>query len=249
MAEQESQDLVLPQQEASLSFRIEMVISDLFFRYWKGLVVTVAAALIGAYAYGTWTTHVDTNQRLGAAELFDLVNELDAIPAMGELSDPQRQQLIDIAARMDAVGQVTGGTGDAIARLNAGAAYDRAGDHEAQVRTLQVALYHADGDLRSSVLSALASAELSAGQADAAVQHWRELVKTGEGIVAQQGALDLGVVLESLNRGGEALVVYTDFKARWPESVLSTQVDAHMASLNAPAANPPADGPPQGATP
>lgn len=249
VAEQESQDLVLPQQEAGLSFRIEMLLSDLFFRYWKGLVVTIAAALIGAYAYGTWTTHVDTKQRLGAADVFDLVTELDAIPAMGDLTDTQRQQLIDIGARLDAVGQATGGTGDALARLNAAAAYDRAGDHEAQARTLQTALRSAGGDLRGSVLSALANAELSAGQADAAILHWSELVKTGEGIIAQQAAVDLGVVLESLNRSSDALIVYTAFKARWPDSVLGSQVDAHLASLNTAAAEPTPDGAPQGATP
>jgi tetratricopeptide (TPR) repeat protein len=78
----------------------------------------------------------------------------------------------------------------------------------------------------------LAHATLMAGDGDAAVQQYKDLMASrGDSYLAQWAALDLGRAYEQLGRTDEAIAVYDDVLARWPDTPGAEEVTDHKVQL------------------
>ncbi|MEO0495738.1 MAG: hypothetical protein AAF081_20210, partial [Actinomycetota bacterium] len=104
------------------------------------------------------------------------------------------------------------------------------GKPDDQRRVLEMAEADAEGVLAYGVQSSLATLELEAGKGDAAVDRLRELADRKD-VLGEQASLDLGRVLETLDRNEEARKVYDAFETQWPESTRLDEVREHKKAL------------------
>lgn len=228
-----SEPIEVPVDEAGLTFKFEMAIKNFLLGFWPAIVGTIGVVLVGFLIYGQYQSWNLNNQRKITAETNKIVAELPVPMPMQPLSEEDRKELITGADKMMKIGEEGRATARVEAYLRAAEAYREAGATDKQRRALEAAADGATGPLRYSALAGLANLDLEAGEADAAIAKLEQLMAQENGFEGEQAALDLGLVLEQLDRQDEARGVYEKFQQRWPESARKDIVTARLDALSA----------------
>ncbi len=235
MAESVQDDLELKPAKAGAAFRAEMFVTDLALRYWKHAAAAVVTILVVVLVYGQVQQYRVAGQRTTArevsAELAKLpapLPQLSASVAEGKPIDTAR--LAPVGEALVAIANGASGPAAVDARMTAAEVFRLVGDKARQREALTKALPDATGVLAWSVDSALANLDLEEGKGDDAVGRLKKL-SVGEGFLAEQSTLDLGLALESLDRDDEAAKVYADFLTRFPTSTRADDARARQARL------------------
>ncbi len=231
MAEEQSGGLALPEQDAGAGFKAEMWVANTFLGYWKQLLVVIVIGLIGVLIYGMWANQYQHQQRATTGQIADVQFNLpkDAVP--GSMTDAQTATFAEAAGRLDEIGAAAAGTARVEAYLNAAELYRMVGNAEAQRSSLENAAKDSSGALQYAAVGALANLDLEEGQGDAAVERLRGLKDNMTGMLSEQSTIDLGLALEHLEKPADAVVVYTEFLEKWPESTRADDVEARQQRI------------------
>lgn len=235
MAETAQDDLELKPAKAGAAFRTEMFLTDVVLRYWKHAATVVVVGLLSVLLYGQWSQYRVREQRgTEAAAALELAKLPASLPILAE--QVAQGQAIDTARLLEVgtalVAIADGGTGTAAvdARMTAAEAFRLAKDRARQREALIKAEPLATGVLAWSVQSALANLDLEEGKGPDAVGRLQKL-SAGEGFLAEQATLDLGLAHESLGQKEEAAKVYADFLTRFPNSTRAEDARTRQARL------------------
>lgn len=238
MAEQPTEGLVLPQQDAGAAFRTEMALANFLYGYWRHILALVGAVLVGALVYGQYQSWYRSGQMKTTAEISDVRAKLpeallSPYPAQGGLSDADKQAARDGAAALVKIGESARGAARAEAYLNAAELFRQAGDASQQRAALEAASASAKGALRYAAVAGLANLDLEEGRGEDAVSRLSVLANEVDGMLAEQATLDLGLAHEHLGQPEQALSVYDAFVQKWPESPRASEAASRKARLGA----------------
>ena len=229
MADLEDDDLDLKPADAGALFRAEMWATNAILGYWKHLLAVLIVGLLCFLFYGQYQSYVQRTQRAATSMISDVEAELPAplqilaAQSAAGILEIDAEELTDIGDRLTEVGRIANPPAKTEALLKAAEVFRIAGASDQRRAALQLAAEGAEGVLRFAVEGALADLELEVGEGDAAVDRLKALME-GEGFLAQQAALDLGLALEQLDRSDEAVEIYDEFMHRWPDSARTDQV-------------------------
>ncbi len=230
-------DLDLELEDAGTAFRAEMAATNFFMGYWKHLLAVAVVFLISVLLWGEYAGMVRGEQRQASSALAKVEAELPGpviqLPAMRAQSTAgtDDEALAAVAAKMMSLAAESDRAASVEAALKAAELYRIAGMAAERRASLEAATQHAEGVLLYSVEAALASLDLEEGNGDAAVQRYRNLQAEDDDFLAQQASVDLGMALEHLERQDEALKIYDEFLAKWPDSTRSEHVASRKAGL------------------
>lgn len=230
----DEEDLTLEPQQAGMAFRAEMWAMDTLLGYWPYLIGGLAVILGAIFFYGQYSTFARNQQRFASKQIAQVeevlperVAALSYLQAGGQPIDIA--QAVEAAVNLEAV-EATGAARTE-AMLKAAELYRIAAKPEEQRMALEVASSTGTGVLHFVAESAIANLELEAGENDAAVKRLRALSQAHDDYLGEQAALDLGLILEQLDRKDEALAVYSSFLSRWTDSPRSEDVRKRQAAL------------------
>lgn len=237
--------LELPKAEAGVAFKAEMAATNLLLGYWMHALVLVVVGLVAVLLWGTWSSHVLSEQRRISAEISEVERVLTApLPLLQEEVSAGRVQRTDLMAPADAMANVAGaasGAGAVEGWLKAAELYRLAGNVERQRATLESAVAAADKDVLGYAAEAgLANLDLEQGKSAEAVDRFTRMRDEYPGILGQNAALDLGLSLQHLGRTDEAARVYEAFLVKWPDSPHADDVRKRQGTLGVAAAPAPA---------
>ncbi len=157
-----------------------------------------------------------------------------------ELTEEQLQRVEEAGDELLAIGREASGTAAIEARLKASELYRITDATDKRREALQLAadateslLQRDKAPLRYAAQGGLANLELEQGEGDSAVARLRTLSEELDGYLAEQATLDLGLVLEHLERDLEAQTVYAGFDVRWPDSPRIEEIQARLERLQA----------------
>lgn len=226
-------DLTLPQQEAGALFRLEMAATSFLLGYWRHIVAIVAVGLLTVLVYGQYTSIHRKNQRAMSAQIAEAWVDIPPEAVPGQLTEAQEIAIREVADTVVALGAEFNGAAAAEAYIRSAELYRVLGDSEAQRKALESAVPYARGALLFAARSGLANLDLEAGNADAAIATWRDLMTTMDGWLAEEAALSLAQVYAHQGRASDARGVYVEFQARWPGSPRMSVVTDKLAHLDA----------------
>ncbi|MEM6925447.1 MAG: tetratricopeptide repeat protein [Myxococcota bacterium] len=231
----EEDDLEFQQADAGLLFRAEMWATNAFLGYWRHLVAGLVVVLLGFLLWGQYTAWVVSDQRSASQQIHQALGDLPPLDRIGpgrafgqELADGA--DLAKTAGELEKVAEDSRGAAHTEALLKAAELYRLAGKPDDQRRVLETAEADAEGVLAYGVQSSLATLDLEAGNGDAAVDRLRGLADRAD-VLGEQASLDLGRVLETLERDEEARQVYDAFESQWPESTRLDEVRERKKAL------------------
>ena len=222
-------------------FKAQMGVYQFFATWWKQLLGALGIFLVGTLAYSLISDHLREEQRDLHAQISDIERRMptpDPLSAYGmapmdDLDDEDRvANLREGARRYDGIADGGRGAAATMARLKAAGAWDRAGDAEAELASLQKANEEGGkGILGWSAASQLAAAKLAAGDVDGAAAVLTTVNQTTSGVISEKALLDLGLMYETAERTDDAIKTLEDFTARYPESALSMQAAEALGRL------------------
>jgi tetratricopeptide (TPR) repeat protein len=226
--------------EADFLFRAQMGAYNFFAGYWPQLLGVLGVFLVLTLAYSLYSEHVRDTQRDLQARIADVDRKMpqpDPMAAMfgsaGEDSTDENlaANLREGARRYVEIANEGSGTATIMAWQRAADAYERVGDTEQAISSLQSA-YDAQGArlLGWSVASRLASMKVSSGDVEGAVALFQAHT-AGEDFVAQHASLELGLLQESSGRSDEALTTLLGFLERFPDSLFAEQAAEALSRL------------------
>jgi hypothetical protein len=228
----EQKDLDIPTEGGDLGLRAEMAAGDFFLRYWRLMLGAVAAVVLGLFAFGQWRSWTTDAQRRETAAIADVEAELPGDPTgrfptlltIAQAKAGMRPDVtVDDAKVKDAAGKLAevagsaSGTAAVEGWLKAAELYRIAGDAANRRKALEGAADHADGVLKYAAVAGLANLDLEEGKVDEGLGRF-EALRKGDDFLARQATLDLATSLEALGRHAEAVKVYDDYLAKWPQA-------------------------------
>jgi len=231
----EEDDLEFQQADAGLLFRAEMWATNAFLGYWRHLLAGLVVILLGFLLYGQYTAWVVSDQRGASQQIEQALGDLPPLDRIGPgrvfgQPLPDDTDLAETAEELEAIAENSRDAARVEALLKAAELYRLEGDAEGQRRVLEAAVADAEGVFAYGVQSSLANLDLEEGEGDAAVARLRELADR-EDVLGEQATLDLGRVLETLDRDEEAREVYEAFETQWPESSRLDEVRERKKAL------------------
>lgn len=227
MAEEDTQpspERVLDQR-AGVAFRAEMWLTDRLLRYWKHLAGAAVAILLGAFAWGQWSSWYESSQRRVTAEIAAVeavlsmpieqmpIAKAGLIPGKKFRKSEAREAADELMRIADA------GRGMAAVEgwLKAAELYRTAGEADKRRDALTKAAGKAGGVLYYATVLSLANLDIEEGKADEGVARLRALAKQG-GFEGRRALLDLGLTLEGLGRTEDARAAYDELITTFPEA-------------------------------
>jgi len=235
-------DLTLPQAEAGALFKLEMAATSFLIGYWRHLVAVVVLGLLVVLAYGQYANMQRRNQRAMTSQIAEAWADIPPEAVPGQLTEAQEADIRGVADKVVALGAEFNGAAAAEAYIRAAELYRVLGDTESQRKALEGAVPYAKGALLFAARSGLANLDVEAGNVDAAIATWRDLMDTMNGWLAEEAALSLAQLYAHQGRDADARGVYVEFQARWPESPRQGEVADKLAHLDASATDAPAPG-------
>ena len=227
--------------EEDVLFKAQMGVYQFFATWWKQLLGALGIFLAGTLAYSLISDHLREEQR----ELHAQINDIDrrmptpdplslyGMAPMDDLEDEERiANLREGARRYDVVADGGRGAAATMARLKAAGAWQRAGDAESELASLQLANESGGkGILGWSAAAQLAAAKQAAGDIDGAAEVLTTVNQTTAGIISEKALLEIGLMYESADRADDAIKTLEDFTTRYPDSPLSLQAAEALGRL------------------
>jgi tetratricopeptide (TPR) repeat protein len=231
----------LDEGDQDVIFKAQMGVYQFFATWWKQLLGGLGIFLAGTLAYSLISDHQREEQRDLHAEISDIERRMptpDPLAAYGmaPLDDPEDEERIanlrEGARRYDVIATDGRGAAATMASLKAAGAWQRAGDAESELASLQLANESSgSGILGWSAASQLAAAKMAAGDVDGAAAVLTAVNQSTSGIIGEKALLDLGLMYESAERADDAIKTLEDFTARYPESALLMQAAEALGRL------------------
>ena len=222
-------------------FKAQMGVYQFFGSNWKYMLGFLGVFLLATLAYSLYAENSRQEQRSFQASIDEIGRRMpapDPLSAFGmaPMDDPEdadrMANLKEGAKRYDAVAESGGGTAATMARLKAAEAWERAGETETQIASLQAAHdLGGKGVLGWSASAQLAGAKADVGDIDGAAAVLTGVNTSSRGIIAEQALLDLGLIYVAAGRNEEATATLQDFTTRYPESALRAQAAEALGRL------------------
>jgi len=231
----EDDDLEFQQADAGLLFRAEMWATNAFLGYWQYLLAGIVVILLGFLLWGQYTASVVSSQRGASQRIEQALGDLPSLDRIGPSRVfgqplPDDADLPKSAKMLEEIAADSAGAARIEALMKAAELYRLEGQPKDQRRALIAAEGDAKGVLAFGVQSSLANLDLEEGDGESAVERLRDLAERDD-VLGEHASLDLGRVLETLDRDEEAREVYDAFETRWPESSRLDEVRERKKAL------------------
>lgn len=221
----ESQDSYdLGEAGGDLALRAEMGVQEALLRWWKPILASVIAVVLGFVVYGWNQSMAQAQARATASAIADaqaplpdkLLMLAQSRAGMGEAPDPET--LTPVADALVDVGHAHRGAGAVEALLRAAELYRLADQPAPRRAALEKAVSLASGPLAFAAGGALANLDIEEGNVEEGLTRMQALTKLRPEFLARQATLDLAAAQEAAGREDDARATYQRFLATWPDA-------------------------------
>lgn len=224
----ESDKLPGEQEEVDYFFQMQMAGHRAVQKYWKAVGAVMVVILVGALFYGLYDSNRRNDLKNGAAAIADVDRRMPqpdqmALFGLAPLDDPADEermvQLREGAKRYEDAAATTSSGTSGEAWLKAADTWLRLGETDNAKKAYEAAnAVQPKGVIGHGARAGLASLELEAGNADAAVALYRQSADQGQGFLAETSLLSLARVYDSQAKDAELKSVFDEFRLRFPNS-------------------------------
>jgi hypothetical protein len=214
--------------EADALFKIQMKLADIVLGYWKQGLVFVGVVLVLVLVVGVGQNWIRDRRRESSASMERILEKMPApdplsaygLAAPDNLADQARVAALKEGAEgLEAVAHDASGTAAAQAWIEAGQAWERAGDKDRQLKAFQEAYSASHKDILGFTAgSRIASLLVEKGDLQGAEKILREVCTAQEGYLGESALLELMAVQIQEAKPDDVKRTAAEFRARFPKS-------------------------------